>query len=119
MVYNSPVLEPDLDLTGAETGNLSGQSFSVSCVWVCLTGEFTHEESSLVVGKPEPLHLSLRCTDLRGRHGLSVFALVIAIIAIVLVVVEDKIVVLVFKLFYIAAVVGRRGSQSRDWASRS
>jgi hypothetical protein len=118
-MYDLPVLEPDLDLAGAETGNLSGQSFSVSCVWVCLTGEFAHEESSLVVGKSEPLHLSLRCPDLRGCHGLSVFALVIAVIAIVLVVVEDEIIVLVFKLFYIAVVVGRRGGQSRDWAGRS
>ena len=48
-----PVLEPDLNLPGAQAGNFSRQAFAVCRVGVWLLGEFAHEKTSLLVGKPE------------------------------------------------------------------
>ena len=77
---------------------------------MCLTSKLAHQEPSLVVGKSEPLHLSLRRANLCGCHRLPVFTLLFVFIAVVLIV-EDKIIVLLFTLLYIATVVGGRWRQ--------
>lgn len=45
----SSVLEPYLHLARAEARNLSRQSLAMGSVWVCLSCEFAHQESCLVV----------------------------------------------------------------------
>ena len=47
----SPILEPDLHLTRAESRNLARESLPLGRVRMCLPGKLAHEESSLVVGE--------------------------------------------------------------------
>jgi hypothetical protein len=83
-----PVLEPNLNLAGAQSRNLTSKAFSVSSIWMSLPGKFAHEEASLIVGQPrndqkrkkedqledsvvpESLHLALLSADFCRRHLL-------------------------------------------------
>ena len=55
-----PVLEPHLNLTGRQSGNLPRQAFPVCSVGMCLASELAHEESSLVMSQAIDWISSLR-----------------------------------------------------------
>jgi hypothetical protein len=44
-----PVLEPNLDLSRAQSRDLSREPLSVCCVWVRLLRKLAHQKSSLLV----------------------------------------------------------------------
>lgn len=46
-----PVLEPNLDLPGAEARNFASKSFSMSSIRMGLSSKLAHEEARLVVSK--------------------------------------------------------------------
>ena len=46
-----PVLEPHLNLTGRQSGNLPRQTLPMCSVGMCLASELAHEESSLVMSQ--------------------------------------------------------------------
>jgi hypothetical protein len=49
MLAALPVLEPNLDLSGAQSGDLSRKPLSVCCVWVRLLRKLAHQKPSLLV----------------------------------------------------------------------
>lgn len=115
-VLSLPVLEPDLHLSRAESGDLARETFAVSSVWVGLSRKFAHEEPGLVVSKPEPLHLALSCSDLGSCHWFLLFIEIT--VDVLLFLVKDDVVALLFYLLLGVSIVGRRRGQPGDWTGR-
>jgi len=67
----SPVLEPNLDLSRAQSRNLSRKPLTVRCVWVRLLRKLAHQKPSLLVGKSEALHLPSLGGPFRCSLGLG------------------------------------------------
>lgn len=49
--WNLPVLEPNLDLPWAESGNFPRETLAMGGIRVWLLGELAHKETSLLVSK--------------------------------------------------------------------
>jgi hypothetical protein len=103
--FSSPVLEPDLYLSGAESWNLSGESLPMGGVGMGLSCKLAHEEPRLIVGKPESLHLSLLGTDLSGGHRWLVLVLLWRFFHHVVPLLGDDLVALDFDIFSVRGIV--------------
>jgi hypothetical protein len=55
-----PILKPDLHLSRAQSGNLSGQALPVCGVWMCLSRKLAHEEAGLIVRESKDTRVSDR-----------------------------------------------------------
>lgn len=102
----SPILEPDLHLSGAEAWDLPRKSLTMSCIGMRLTGKLAHQKAGLIMCETEPLHLALLSPDLGSCHRWLFLFLWWLFSRTVLVVFKYYVVVLAFVLLSIIVFMG-------------